>query len=282
MTGHADTIGRALRRLLWPLARILVRYGIAYAVFEELAKAAYVDAAERVPPPRGRRSSTARIAVLTGLSRKEVARLRREDRLAESDLVDAALNRAARVVAGWVRDTDFQDADGQPAILSEEGPGGFTALVKRYAGDMPAPTVLDELARTGSIEQAPAGMVRLLQRSYVPSADGSRKLQILGTDTRDLIDTIDHNLASEPTDARFQRKVVYDNIPEEFVGAFRERVQVRGQTFIEEFDRWLVDRDRDRTPGVGGSGRVRLGVGVYLIEDRGETDEAPADTEQQS
>ena len=282
MTEHEDTIGRALRRLLWPLARILVRHGVAYAAFEELAKAAYVDAAEGVPSPRGRRSSTARVAVLTGLSRKEVARLRKEDRLAESDLVDAALNRAARVVAGWVRDADFHDDAGQPAPLSEEGAAGFEALVKRYAGDMPAPTVLDELARTGAIQRAPEGTVHLITRSYVPSADSTRKLQILGTDTRDLIDTIDHNLTSDPTDARFQRKVVYDNIPEEFVGAFRERVQARGQTFIEEFDRWLVERDRDRTPGVGGSGRVRLGVGVYLIEDRGETDGAPADTEQSS
>ncbi len=278
MASHENIIARALVRLLRPLARVLVRFGVAYPVFEELAKRAFVDAATEEPRLPGRRQTASRVALLTGLSRKEVARLRRQPDPDEQDLVDAGLNRAARVVAGWVRDPDFHGEGGVPADLELEGPFGFDGLARRYSGDMPSRTVLEELERAGAVERTPAGGVRLGSRSYVPGADTAQKLQMLGTDTRDLIETIDHNLASDPGAARFQRKVVYDNVPEEFVGAFREALETRGQAFIEEFDRWLADRDRDRTSGVGGSGRVRLGVGVYLIEDR---EDEPGDTEQQ-
>jgi hypothetical protein len=280
VTDHSDVIARALSRLLMPLARILVRHGVAFGAFSEVARRAYVRAAEGEARASGRRPTAARTAMLTGLSRKEVSRLRRQQGADAADAGDASLNRAARVIAGWVRDTDFHDAEGEPAALRLDGPRGFHALVHRYAGDMPAQTVLEELERAGAVSRG-ADAVQLVERSYVPGADTAQKLQMLGTDTRDLIATIDHNLSQAGDDARFQRKAVYDNVPEEFVGAFRERVRDRGQAFLEDFDHWLADRDRDHTPGVGGSGRVRLGVAVYLIEDRGAGHEEDDETQEQ-
>jgi hypothetical protein len=32
-------------------------------------------------------------------------------------------------------------------------------------------------------------------------------------------------------------------------------------------DRMLAAADRDRSPGVGGTGRARTGVGIYYFED---------------
>jgi len=275
VTRHADTIARALTRLLTPLVRVLLRHGVSFGVFSELAKQVYVQVADndfRIP---GRKQTTSRVAVLTGLTRKEVARLRGKGAPSGEDVLDARYNRAARVISGWLQDGDFQDADGGAADLPLEGDGGFEALVRRYSGDMPARAVLDELERVGAVEQAPDGSIRLLQRAYVPDADTEQKLQILGTDTRDLIATIDHNLDRGDAEARFQRKVVYDNVPEEFVGAFRHLVAQRGVALLQEFDEWLAQRDRDRSPGVGGTGQVRLGLGLHLIEDRDAQGDGP-------
>lgn len=280
MEPNADIVTQALHRLLTPLARILVRAGVAFEAFGEVAKRAYVDAAREDLQSAAQRPTAARIAVLTGLSRKEVARIQKQPAAATESVIDASLNRAARVVAGWVRDADFHGDDGNPADLPLDGDSGFAGLVRRYSGDMPVRAVLEELVRSGAADLTDADRVRLRARSFVPSADTARKLQILGTDSRDLIATIDHNLRHPPAQARFQRKTVYDNVPREFAGAFREQVTTRGQDLIEEFDRWLAERDRDRTPGVGGSGRVRLGVGMYLIEE--ELDPAsPPDGEQE-
>lgn len=272
MAQHSDIIARALARLLTPLVRILLRYGVSYGAFSDLLRQVYVTVAEREFRVPGRKQSTSRVAVLTGLNRKEVARLRR---LPEDipDALDERYNRAARVISGWLQDSDFHDDKGQPADLDFDAPGGFSALVQRYSGDMTPRAILDELARVGAVTRTDDGRIHLQQHGYIPAREETEKLRILGTDTRDLIETIDYNLQSAPEAARYQRKVSYDNIPEEHVEAFRTLAARRSQELLEELDRWLAERDRDRNPAAPGTGRVRIGLAIHQIEERRGDDE---------
>ena len=66
----------AARRILYPLVRILLRNGISSDALTELVRKTYVDVAEAEFGIEGKRQTTARISVITGLNRKEVARLR--------------------------------------------------------------------------------------------------------------------------------------------------------------------------------------------------------------
>lgn len=269
MAQHSDIIARALARLLTPLVRILLRYGVSYGAFSDLLRQVYVTVAERDFTVAGRKQTTSRIAVLTGLHRKEVARLRRlpDD---SPDRLDERYNRAARVISGWLRDPDFHDANGGPADLDPDSPDGFAGLVQRYSGDMTIRAIHDELMRVGAVVKTGDGRVRLARHGYIPAHDVTDKLRILGTDTRDLIETIEHNLESAPEQARFQRKVNYDNVPEEYAEAFRELAAQRSQQLLEELDRWLDERDRQPRSDTAGSGRVRLGLAIHQIEERHE------------
>jgi len=267
MDTHSKVIAEAVTRLLHPLVRILLRNGVSCGAFTELARKAYVDVAEREFTVTGRKQSTSRISVLTGLNRKEVARLQKISSTEETG-VDERYNRAARVISGWLQDEDFQDRKGDPdALPFADTPRSFSALVKRYSGDMPPRAVADELQRVGAVEMTSHGELRLTARGYVPSDGEVEKLHVLGTDTRDLIDTIDHNLTHPPDKARFQRKVMYDNIPRRHVGAFRKLSARLAQGVLEQLDAWLAERDRDKTPETKGNGRVRLGLGIYLTEE---------------
>ena len=103
----------ALKRLLTPLVKIMLRYGVSFGEFSDLAKQVYVSVSStdaEFKPAVGRQTNT-RISVLTGLTRKEVLRIKR---LPEEGLDDyeKRYNRGARVVGGWVRDSRFQDAKG--------------------------------------------------------------------------------------------------------------------------------------------------------------------------
>ena len=69
----------AVVRLLKPLVRILLRNGIPFGVFEELARWTYVDVAFQESSLPGRKLTDSRVAILTGLSRKEVSRLKNVD-----------------------------------------------------------------------------------------------------------------------------------------------------------------------------------------------------------
>ncbi len=125
---------------------------------------------------------------------------------------------------------------------------------------------LDELLRVGTVERLPDGRIRLLTRVYIPRASDLGKLTIFGSNVSHLIDTIDHNpQASAPP--RFQRTVVYDNLPTEAIEEFRALSARHAQALIELLDTWLAKHDRDTNPLVRGTGRVRAGMSIYYFED---------------
>jgi hypothetical protein len=261
-------LAAAARRLLPPLVRILLRNGIAAKSFYELVKETYVLVAREEFGIRAKPATTSRIAILTGLTRKEVQLLldtprKREDRYEEE------YNRAARVITGWMRDPDFSDGNGHPVPLRRVGKRlSFSALVKRYSGDIPERAMLDELMRVRAVKRLGDGRIGLVVRGYIPQRGMDQQLTILGQDTADLISTIEHNLYANPSRPRIQRKVMYDNVPMEWADAFQSIAQARAQEMLEGLDRWLAHRDRDVNPTVKGKGRVRIGLGVYHFEER--------------
>jgi len=143
----------------------------------------------------------------------------------------------------------------------------FSELVKRYSGDVPARAILDELIRIGATERLEDGNLRLLAQAYGAEGSEADKHHILGTDVGHLISTIGHNLKPDPIGPLFQRKIAYDNLPDEILPAFRKLSAKRAQNLLEKLDRWLAQRDRDVTPTVKGNGRNRAGLGVYYFEE---------------
>jgi hypothetical protein len=257
----------AIFRILRPLVRLLLRHGIPFGVMADVVKQVYVDVAFEDFGLPGRKQTTSRVSILTGLSRKEVARLRRLNVWDDDEAVQQ-YHRAARVMSAWVREPEFHDASGQPAPLPVEGDrASFAVLVRRYSGDMPVRAILDELARVRAVERLEDGRIRLLARSYVPVAGEVEKLSILGTDVADLIATIDWNLRCPPAEAYFQRKVHYDNLPAEVMPELHALTRERAQVLIEQLDHWMAAHDRDVNPTVQGTGRKRAMVGIYYFEE---------------
>lgn len=262
-----QVLSAATLKLLKPLVRILLRYGIPFAAFADLAKRTYVEVAADEFAIAGRKQSLSRVSVITGLSRKEVKRVTSLDTPDDHDAVQR-YNRAARVISGWVRDRDYTDANGNPAVLEfEAAQPSFSSLAKKYSGDVPARAVLDELLRVEAVRVGTEGTIHLQARAYVPQSGEIDKLGILGVDVADLIATIDHNLVCDPEDAFFQRKVSYDNMPIEASQDLREKAAKRAQRLLEDLDGWMSERDRDTNPTVAGRGRRRASLGVYYYEE---------------
>lgn len=263
---NVQAVSAAVLKLLRPLVRLLLRNGIPYGVFADLAKRIYVDVAMHDLEVPGRKQTVSRASVITGLSRKEISRVQSID-LPEVAGSAERYNRAARVISGWVRDSRFNDSAGQPRQLPFDGEGvSFSELVKQYSGDVPARAVLDELLRVGIVEKIPDGKLRLIERAYVPRTGETDKLGILGTDVAGLISTIDHNLRSDPDQAFFQRKVFYDNLPDEVIPELLTMTNEHAQALLERLDDWMSKHDRDVNPDITGSGRHRTGIGVYYFE----------------
>jgi len=262
-----NTLFEAVSTLLYPLVRLLLRNNVSFATFSELVKRVYVRVAENEFRLPGREQTTTRISTITGLTRKQVQALRSEDTSA-SLLSLERHNRASRVISAWVREGEFHDRRGNPASLPFEGnSASFASLAKRFSGDITARTVLEELEHSGAVTRLKDGRIRLLVNSYIPKTDELEKTRILGTDVRDLISTIDHNITCDPDDTYFQRKVWYDNIPEELALELRDKVVSKAQSALESINRDMSKCDRDITGDTGGTGRKRIVLGIYYLEE---------------
>ena len=86
----------ALTQLLRPLVRITLRQGLSAEAFEEVVRRVYVDVAEKDFALAGKKQTTSRIGVLTGLNRKEVARLKKMPMAADGEEQPSSQNRIER------------------------------------------------------------------------------------------------------------------------------------------------------------------------------------------
>jgi CTP:molybdopterin cytidylyltransferase MocA len=252
----------AVMRLLRPLVRVLLRHGVAYDEFAELARRAYVDVAQNDFTLAGRKQTTSRISVITGLNRKEVARL--QALAAQGDDGHAALahtmNRAARVVAGWLQ--EHMGPGGEPKALSPEQ---FAALVRQHSGDMPARAVLDELRHAGAVTTQEDGTYVLGREGYGPKATDARKISLLGQHAADLLGAIEHNLSHPPEAAFLQQRVFADHIPAERAESVREQLRQTGLAALSRTRELLIAHDAGDAPQAPGARRVTLGV--YYFEE---------------
>jgi len=257
-----NTLSRAILTLLRPLVRILIRNGIAYGSFAELAKKTYVDVAFEDFAPEGKKQTISRVSALTGLTRKETRRLHElED--SDAGASEQRYNRAVRVISGWVNDPRFQDAAGEPALLPiEDGENSFAELVKEYSGDMTTQSMLTVLTTAGSVEKQD-DHVRLVRRAYLPGNDPTEKLTILGKDSAELIATIDHNLTAPEDQLHFQRKVSNHRVRPDAVAKFRTLAAKKSQLLLEEFDAWLAEHEVSKDESDAGR---YVSVGIYYYE----------------
>jgi hypothetical protein len=270
----------SLLKLLRPLARILLHRGISAPELCELVRKAYVDVAESDFTLERRKQTTSRIAVLTGLNRIEVARLRE----AEADPQDTErqfYNRAARVVSGWTLDPRFAP-DGIAADLPWDGENSFSTLVAGFSGGMPARAVLDELKRVGTVRETEDGLLHLCAEAYIPVDDDGDKLRLFGIATSDLLGTLDHNLNNTAAPSRFQLSVYHDQVTAGAAQRFRELSDERSMQLLKDFDAWLeqhagddandIDPTQDNKESAATPTR-RVGVGIYFFEDQESPDE---------
>jgi hypothetical protein len=265
-----DRVLAATLTCLRPLARLLLRSGINYRQFSEVAKDAFLAEAAREPDVRGRRANVSRIAVRTGLSRKEIARMRdRRDlqRAADGDLVGRIQHagHAARTLQFWYSDTRFVDVSGEPKELPFSGDDvSFTSLVRTVGGDVPAGAVRTELLAAGSVIEMPSGSLKAVKRYFIPG-DVDEDLVIgLSQIVHPVLEGLVRNTCGDKADRFLQRFTYSDRLIPAAVPLFRQIARGRCSNFVQSIDDWLSSNEVE----IDGTEHfsTRVGVGVFYFE----------------
>lgn len=256
----------AILTIFKPLVSLMLRSGISFGEASTLLKQAYVHEAENELQASGEKTTTSRISIITGLTRKDVAFLRKET--SPHDLKTVNHNRAIRVIGGWNGDSKYCNDEGNAKVLQIQGHSeSFESLVNKYSGDMPYRAVLNELIRTGAVEKIGNDNVVLVRSAYVSSDDENEKYSLLGEDVTLLVKTIKHNITASKNDVHYQRKVLYDNIPRRYTDEFKALANRENQLLLLKLNSWLIQQDMDNNKQKMEEEAVTLGVGIYYFEE---------------
>ncbi len=265
-----DHLRGALALMFKPLVRLLVSQGLTHAEFSEVAKEVYVEVALRHFEP-SERVNKSRVAVLTGLTRKEVKNV--IDRAIESSVLEKTKSRPSRVLSGWYEDPKFTGPYGIPLELSyenqNEGLASFIELVKTYSGDMAPRQMLNELLRSGSVVEVD-GLYRAVSRLYEPTALSPELIQRLGDIGYRFFSTAALNITKEGQGTGYFERAVYANegCTPNVIEKFDEHIKAKGQVFLEELDIWFSANEHQNDPK-----EQRQGTGLFMVhyvEDKSE------------
>ena len=265
----------AYAKLLRPLVRILLRHGVTYAEFSEVVKNSFVTVAAQEFRVPGKKMSKARIAIVTGLTRKEVQRLSAVDQKDRFTL-KTNLNRITRVLSGWHTDPEFTGPYGMPLEVRYDSDvpkdATFVRLVQQYSGDMTPRAMLDELLRVRAVIETDHDWFKVIRREYVPEALAPDFLERLGRGVHDFVHTLEENMQRSSTQiGRFERTVRPDaGLDERNLAAFDAYIRDKCQILLEEIDNWLSKLDSPE-PSKGDT-VIHTGVGIYhfVVDDKQE------------
>lgn len=266
-TEMADGLLRAATETLRPLVRRLLAAGVPFGQLESRLRRLYVETADRECSLPARRQTVSRIALLTGINRKEVKRLRGTP--AERPATPSAFGRnlAATLVSRWIRDPRAASR-GRPRPIpyqAERGPS-FVKLALATSVDLPARAFLDALIASGVAVVRRDGRIALTTAAYVPRHGRPEALAMLAEDPPELLTTMLRNVLDETSAPLLQRRIAYDHIGADALPHLRDGLRKTSERFVRQIDRLLARYDRDRNPRAPAGARWRAGVGLYCFE----------------
>lgn len=258
----------ACRLILRPLSRFLVRNGVGFREFSELLKEAIVDVVSNDYGIRGRPTNISRAAVLTGLTRKEVSRVRHSLN-ARSEEDDVPLGRPAQVLDAWYRSAGYQSPDGRPIDLPYDGEQySFHELVREAGGDIPPRAMLKELLQAGSVVKLPDEKYRVVSKTFIPDPAEPEAIQGAGQAISDLLRTINNNLFVEPSSgAILERRVIGEGVSLQDARKFRRFATSEAEKLLDLLNDWITTQETFRRYEDPEIQTARIGLGVYIFEE---------------
>ena len=261
----------AFQLIMRPIVRILLRYGISHREFAEVAKATYVEVASSDFGLRGRPTNISRVAVMTGLTRKEVKRVR--DMISNGDRsISVKTTPISDVLHHWHAQAEFTDNDGKPLALPFSGEKSFSSLVKSYGGDVPAGAMRTEMIRVGVISQGEDGELRVLSRAMRPDSDHQRLITMLVHGAYSFLSNVAHNTDPNSSEPKWASRVAYttalDNAES---GQLRRIAKDRITEFAESIDDVFIAYESLHSGSQDKEKAAPVAVGVFYFEEHDES-----------
>jgi len=257
----------AFQLVLRPMVKILLRYGVGFNEFSEVVKTSFVDVATTEFGIRGRPTNISRVAVMTGLTRKDVRRLRNALESGEQRL-SVKSTPMSEIVHRWHAEEDFLDSHGRPERLPFSGvDNSFSELVKRFGGDVPPGAMRTELKRVGAVPEVEDGNLSIVKRSVVPTGKTENLVTSLVHGVYPLLSTVVENSDPSIESPEPKQLTAYSvNIRKEDLNRLRRISNDRISDIAESFDDLFMAYETLNVAD-DDSPRTTVAVGLYYFEE---------------
>jgi hypothetical protein len=271
-----------LERALAPLIPIAINYRMSANDLSTVVRGVYLHEIEaRLEQDRGHPVSDARLALVTGLSRNEVMRVRTgtDGKTAASREVAAQLSRIAAVLSTWHSNPKFAGAYGLPLDLDLEPVAqnpqrSFAHLIETACVDMPRTVTLDELVANGVAEVVGGNLVRCRAKAAVsnnnPATGKVGALAQYGRLLGSAAGTVARTILSDDEGKGFFDRLLVSDMPLSANASqrFSKHAMTSADAFLTELDRWISSNSGEPP---GDTGR-RYGIGLFFFEERRDHD----------
>ena len=246
----------ALSQVLEPLADLCVGQGVAIQAVEEVLRHAMVRAARQASEGANPQRLTSRISTMTGLTRREVARIEQSTQPARP----ASRSLVTEIFTRWAFEPEYRDADNRPMRLPRVGPApSFEALAHRVTRDVHPRSLLAEMQRLGLVG-LDGEAVRLLRDTLVPQGDWVHMVGFLGDNVGDHLRAATSNVLGQGP-AQFEQSVLADELSTESLAQAKLLVNAQWQALMSAVVPQLEAlMQADRAAGRTQDQALRLGM----------------------
>jgi Family of unknown function (DUF6502) len=262
--------------MLTPLVRLTLYCGLGHSEFSATVRRVFIEVASDDYGLRGRPANVSKISAKTGLSRKSIQKVRAE--LHSPDWSpDDEVSPINTISHYWRFDEEFGSKDGTPKELAYEGDGGFSALVRKYGGDIPASTIREVFLREGLAIHTAGGLLKLVRDFSFPESLDEDFLRNAAFAIGNHAETLFHNALmadsgmvtaqDHQVSGRFERYAWSRRLGEADISAFQSWVRDKGDRFIWEADAYISRCEANSEHAVTDASKV-AGVGVYFFRGR--------------
>lgn len=268
-----ESLVRPLKRLLRPLVRLAILSGITFPILADVLRGLFVEVALRdvLRDPAARTDS--RISLLTGVYRKEIRRLRKDED-ENADSVPEIVTISSQIIGRWLGDPAYTDEQGRPRDLprlraASEGGPSFEALVESVTMDIRSRAVLDDFADQGLVTLVPGDAVRLNQTAFIPAQGSAELLFFFARNLHDHAAAAVENIITKTGPVFLDSSVHYDRLPAEIAARLETMAQTTAEKALLDVNRAALElsgTEGDAAPGANLK-RVNFGIYIYSCDD---------------
>jgi hypothetical protein len=256
-----------------PLVRLLIAHGISFTEIAEHLKRLYVEVANDHFTIEGKRQTDSRIALVTGVHRKDVKRFREEDSGLREE--KQGFSPTAMILSRWAGESRFMTKGSARPLLRRRDAlahpdksvarlATFEDLIESVSKDIPVRAVLDEWLRVGVVTINDANEIEMDLRWSSTAGEHESFLSLTAVHGYDRLTAAMENYLSSSVRHPI-KSVDIRGITHQDVEMFAEMFDRHSAKFIDTFNGRMTTTQEKR--GKSSEANMRVGLGLYYYSE---------------